>query len=140
MTDWLRQLQAQLRETNQRRLLCVQGERQWCDDISKFALENAIQSNEQHTIAISDRQLGFESVAYSKVETLLGREASLVVVDLFEGVNPDVLCIASGLLMQGGLMLLLSDKPERWSAVNDKFGSWQNGAKQTDNFIHYFFT
>ncbi|MFT4649905.1 MAG: tRNA(Met) cytidine acetyltransferase [Polaribacter sp.] len=139
MTDWLRQLLAQLRETNQRRLLCVQGEMQWCDDISKIVRENAIQSNQQTYIAISDRQLGFESVAYSKVETLLGREASLVVVDLFEGINPDVLCIASGLLMQGGLMLLLSDKPEKGSAANDKFGSWQNGAKKTDNFIHYFY-
>jgi tRNA(Met) cytidine acetyltransferase len=139
MTDWLCQLQAQLRETNQRSLLCIQGERQWCDDISKIVHESAVQSNEQRTIAISDRQIGFESVAYSKVETLLGREASLVVVDLFEGVNPDVLCIASGLLMQGGLILLLSDKPEHWSAANDKFGSWQNGAKRTNNFVHYFF-
>jgi tRNA(Met) cytidine acetyltransferase len=139
MTHWLRQLQAQLRETNQRRLLCVQGEAPWCDDISKIVCENAIQSNQQSTIAISDRQLGFESVAYSKVETLLGREASLVIVDLFEGINPDVLCIASGLLMQGGLMLLLSDKPENGSAVNDKFGSWQSGAQKTDNFVHYFY-
>lgn len=100
---------------------------------------SASQSNAQNYIAISDRQLGFESVAYSKVETLLGREASLVIVDLFEGINPDVICIANGLLIQGGLMLLLSNKPGDWSAANDKFGSWQNGAKKKDNFVHYFF-
>ncbi len=144
MTHWLPQLWAQLQEANQRRLLCVQGERQWCDDMANMVQQGMVQpcgsqSRKQNYIAISDRQLGFESVAYSKVETLLGREATLVVVDLFEGINPDVICIASGLLMQGGLMLLLSDKPENWSAVNDKFGSWQNDAQNKDNFVHYFF-
>jgi tRNA(Met) cytidine acetyltransferase len=106
----------------------------WCDDIVKI-----IRSKKLNYLAISDRQAEYESTAYSKVETLLGREASLVIVDLFEGINPDVLCIASGLLMQGGLMLLLSDKPENWSAVDDKFGSWQDDAKKADNFVHYFF-
>ena len=144
MTDWLRQLWEQCQETHQRQLLCVQGERHWCDDITKIVRQEiidgrAIKSNKLSYIAISDRHLGFESVAYSKVETLLGTETSLVIVDLFEGINPDVLCIASGLLMQGGLMLLLSDKPDNWLPEDDKFGSWQSGAKQSANFVHYFF-
>jgi tRNA(Met) cytidine acetyltransferase len=139
ITNWIRQLRAQSREAHQRKLLCVQGERQWCDDIANIVQQSDSQSSEQNYIAISDRQLGFESVAYSKVETLLGSEATLVIVDLFEGLNPDVLCIASGLLMQGGLMLLLSDKPGNWSATNDKFGSWQNDVQKKNNFVHYFF-
>lgn len=139
ITSWLGQLQTQLRETHQRRLLCVQGEMTWCDDISRIVQEGIGQSSKPNTICISDRPLGFESVAYSKIETLLGREASLVVVDLFEGINPDALCIASGLLMQGGLLLLLSDKLENWSPANDQFGTWQNGAKKADNFVRYFF-
>ena len=144
ITGWLRQLWEQSQESHQRRLLCVQGELHWCDDITKIVQQGiiegcAIEPNKHSYIAISDRQLGCESVAYSKVETLLGTETSLVIVDLFEGINPDVLCIASGLLIQGGLMLLLSDKPENWLPANDKFGSWQSGAKKSANFIHYFF-
>lgn len=139
MADWLQQLQVQVRQANQRKLLCVQGDIEWCDEIAGTIQKNYNLSNEQNYIAISDRQLGFLSVAYSKVETLLGRETSLVIVDLFEGINPDVLCIASGLLKQGGLLLLLSDKAENWSPDNDKFGRWQNDTKSIPNFIHYYF-
>ena len=144
LTDWLKQLWEQSLATHQRRMLCIQGEMQWCDGITKIVLQNivdgnAVQSNEPDYIAISDRQLGFKSVDYSKVETLLGTETALVIVDLFEGINPDVLCIASGLLMQGGLMLLLCDKPENILTANDKFANWQSGAQNSGNFIHYFF-
>ncbi|MGK0399473.1 MAG: tRNA(Met) cytidine acetyltransferase, partial [Gammaproteobacteria bacterium] len=144
MTDWLGQLWAQTQKTHQRRMLCIQGDMQWCDDITKIVQQKivegiAIQPNKHNYIAISDRQLGFESVDYSKVETLLGTETALVIVDLFEGINPDVLCIASGLLTQGGLMLLLSDQPENSLSANDKFGCWQSADQNRGNFIHYFF-
>jgi tRNA(Met) cytidine acetyltransferase len=144
LTDWLGQLWAQTQKTHQRRMLCIQGDMQWCDDITKIVQQKivegiAIQPNKHNYIAISDRQLGFESVDYSKVETLLGTETALVIVDLFEGINPDVLCIASGLLTQGGLMLLLSDQPENSLSANDKFGCWQSAVQNRGNFIHYFF-
>lgn len=144
LTDWLMQLWSESLATHQRRMLCIQGEMAWCDGITKIVLQkiiedNAVKPNEHDYIAISDRQLEFKSVGYSKVETLLGTETALVIVDLFEGINPDVLCIASGLLMQGGLMLLLSDKPENISTANDKFANWQSGAQNSGNFIHYFF-
>ena len=135
ITGWFTQLQVQLRETHQRRLLCAQGDMAWCDDIARI-----IQSHEQNYLAISDRQLEYESTSYSKVETLLGREASLVIVDSFEGINPDVICIASGLLVQGGLLLMLSEKPENGLFSNDKFGVWQDGATNTGNFTNYYFS
>lgn len=108
----------------------------WCDDIVKM-----VGSNTQSYLAISDRKSDMASTDYSKVETLLGSEAGLVIVDLFGGINPDVLCIASGLVTQGGLLLLLSNKLENWSAADDKFGVWQAGVVTKNHaFANYFFS
>lgn len=139
ITLWLLRLQTQLLETHQRKLLCVQGEMEWCDEIVRIARANIIRANKPGHFTISDRQAGFESTAYSKLETLLGRESSLVIVDLFEGINPDALCIASGLLTQGGLLILISDNPQKSSISHDKFGMWQAGATRLGNFTDYWF-
>ena len=135
LTVWMEQLQAQLQQTRQRQLLSVQGDMRWCDDIAKIARSNA-----QSWLTITDRQTDLVSTAYSKVETLLGKEAPLVIVDLFGGINPDALCIASGLLTQGGLLVLLSDKLQNWPAIDDQFGVWQDGAVTKNHaFVNYFF-
>ena len=85
-------------------MLFVQGEMLFRDDITTILQQrivecNAIDLNEHSDISIFVRQLVFASIDDFKVETLLGTETSFLIVNLFEGINSDVLCVVSGLLM-----------------------------------------
>ncbi len=89
---------------------------------------------------MSDRSLVADAVAFSKSEILLGREFEVVVVDLFGGLNADVIAIAGGLVKSGGLLILLSEKPSRWHEIADHYAVWQNqSVSDTYLFIEYFF-
>ncbi|MFB3059629.1 MAG: tRNA(Met) cytidine acetyltransferase TmcA domain-containing protein, partial [Gammaproteobacteria bacterium] len=85
-----------------------------------------MQSLYKDILAISNRELCEQPVSFDRVETLLGSESPVVVVDLFDGLNPDVLCIASGLVSCGGLLILLSPGPQKWGTIKDQYGIWQD--------------
>jgi tRNA(Met) cytidine acetyltransferase len=132
---WLQELSERLQAAHQRQLLSIQGEPDWCGDL--FVTVQSVYAN---ITVISDRDLGDSPVSFSKVETLLGSESSVVVVDLFEGMNPDVLCIASGLVSCGGLLILLSPGPENWGTIKDRYGVWQDNVEsQNPVFVKYVF-
>lgn len=132
---WLQQLSDQLQTAHQRHVLSVQGESNWCSEILL-----AVQSVYADVIVISDRELGNSPVCFSKVETLLGSESPAVVVDLFDGLNPDVLCIASGLVSCGGLLILLSPGPDSWDRIVDRYGVWQDNLVSSNPlFVEYIF-
>jgi tRNA(Met) cytidine acetyltransferase len=121
ITNWLGLLSDELRVTHQRLVLSVEGDLNWCGEL--FV---TLQSRYTDALVISDRELGDRPVTFSRVETLLGSESSVVVVDLFNGLNPDILCIASGLVSCGGVLILLSPGPDKWRKVKDQFGIWQD--------------
>ncbi|MCA1806227.1 MAG: GNAT family N-acetyltransferase, partial [Xanthomonadaceae bacterium] len=52
-------------------------------------------------------------------QQVLGRELELLVLDAHEGFDPDVFGAASGALVGGGLLLLLSPPLEQWSVFPD---------------------
>jgi tRNA(Met) cytidine acetyltransferase len=118
---WLGLLSDELRVAHQRLVLSVEGDQVWCGEVLLI-----VQSWHPDALVISDRELGDRPVTFSRVETLLGSESSVVVVDLFDGLNPDVLCIAGGLVNCGGLLILLSPGPDKWRKVKDQFGIWQD--------------
>ncbi|MHC4221286.1 MAG: tRNA(Met) cytidine acetyltransferase TmcA domain-containing protein, partial [Planctomycetota bacterium] len=135
ITPWLQQLADHLWETHQRMVLSIQGDQSWCSEL--FC---AVQLAYADVRVISDHELGSKPVSYAKIETLLGSESSVVVVDLFDGLNPDVLCIASGLVRCGGLLILLSPEPHNWGMINDRYGVWQDNARSSSPvFIEYIF-
>ena len=132
---WLQHLSEHLQATHQRQLLSIQGDSNWCSELLV-----AVQSVYSDVLVISPRELGRNPVSFSKVETLLGSESSLVVVDLFDGLNPDVLCVASGLVCCGGLLILMSPGPDKWAGITDLYGVWQDevvSAKPV--FVEYIF-
>ena len=135
ISSWLQQQLRWLRQKNQRQLLSIQGNQAWCDRLCELVLDES-----DDILILSDRLVNVKSIAYSRVETILGSDASLVIVDLFRGINPDVLCIASGLVKSGGLLVLLSPQPENWSGIQDRFAIWQDEAlSPKPNFARYFF-
>jgi tRNA(Met) cytidine acetyltransferase len=133
LSAWLQQLSIQLQNRQQRQVLSIRGDATWCD-----ALSLVIKSRHPDALLLSDRIDDQETVAFNRVETLMGSEASIVMVDLFSGLNPDLLCIASGLINCGGLLVLLSPDIEQWSQIEDRFGIWQDDVvSETPVFAKY---
>jgi len=135
LSAWLQQLLNQLQDRQQRQVLSIRGDATWCESVF-----TVIRSEQQDALLLSDRIVDDRAVAFNRVETLLGSEAPTVVVDLFDGINPDLLCIASGLISCGGLLVLLSPDTEEWTRIEDKYGIWQDDAKsETPVFADYIF-
>jgi len=133
--SWFRLLSERLHSAHQRMPVSIQGERAWCRE--QFL---ALQMADTDVLVISENDLGKDSVPFAGVETLLGSESSVVVVDLFDGLNPDVLCIASGLVRCGGLLILLSPKASDWDEASDRYGIWQDNTRSTSPaFVEYIF-
>lgn len=136
INHWMRELLGKLSQSRQRQLVVVQGTQAWCDsrfeDLSTLALPMRV---------LSDRPLAPDAIPFDKADSCLGDEAGLVVLDLFSGFNPDLLCIAAGLVQAGGVLLLLSAPPDDWDLAADRYASWQDQSRSREpRFVEYFFS
>jgi len=135
INSWMASLLDQLRRNQQRQLVSLQGPRSWCDaQFEKlFAADDSM-------LVLSNRKLVETTVSFAKADTCLGSESSLVVLDLFDGFNPDVLCIAAGLVQAGGVLLLLSPTVLDWDMRMDRYACWQDQSRSSRaRFAEYFF-
>lgn len=125
---------ARLKRNRQRQLVVLRGPRSWCDD----CLESLSQLDSS-MLVLSNRRLGNDPIEFGKADACLGREAMLVVLDLFTGFNPDVLCIAAGLVKAGGVLVLLSPGDD-WQFEDDRYANWQGDTRSPGpRFSDYFF-
>jgi len=132
---WMSELLVQLNHNRQRQLVVLRGPQSWCD-----AAVGSLELLDTTRLVVSNRSLSSEPVEFSKADACLGREAMLVVLDLFTGFNPDVLCIAAGLVRAGGVLVLLSPG-DGWQAQDDRYASWQDESHSLQaRFSDYFFT
>jgi len=136
INHWMRELLGKLCQSRQRQLVVVQGTQAWCDsrfeDLAALALPMRVLSN---------RPLAPDAIPFDKADSCLGGEARLVVLDLFSGFNPDLLCIAAGLVQAGGVLLLLSAPPDEWELAADCYASWQDQSRSREpRFVEYFFS
>ena len=133
--DWFDLLSQQLASSQQRVLISCQGTQQYCDRVFDRLLSRFY----DYTV-LSNRALVTTATPFSKSEVLLGLEFGVVIVDLFDGLNPDVIAIAGGLVKSGGMLILLSQKPTNWSITDDQYACWQNEVVSPEaTFIKYFF-
>ena len=131
----MRQLLDQLSISRQRKVVAVQGSVDWCDQALQSLASQGLSS-----CVFSDRLLVGDAIPFARAETCLGSEAELVVVDLFGGFNPDLLCIACGLVSAGGVLLLLSPPLSDWDLEADTGAIWQDQTRSCRaRFVEYFF-
>jgi tRNA(Met) cytidine acetyltransferase len=135
INHWMQELLGKLGPSRQRQLVVLQGSEDWCDscfaELSALALPMRVLSN---------RPLAPAAIPLDKADSCLGDEAMLVVLDLFAGFNPDLLCIAAGLVQAGGVLLLLSAPPGEWNLATDCYASWQDQSRSRGpRFANYFF-
>jgi tRNA(Met) cytidine acetyltransferase len=125
----------QLAHSRQRQLVVLQGPQDWCD-----ARCCALASLGLPLQLLSNRELLPQAVPFSRADNRLGSESRLVVMDLFDGFNPDVLCIAAGLVVAGGALVLLSPAAGDWDTHADRYARWQDDkCSERAWFVEYFF-
>lgn len=132
---WMSTLLKQLESSRQRQLVALQGPRSWCDEQYKklFEVDASMQ-------LLSNNKLDTAAIPFSKADTCLGGEARLVVLDLFDGFNADVLCIAAGLVQSGGVLMLLSPAVKDWNLQTDLYARWQDEKSSLRaRFVEYFY-
>lgn len=130
--SWYEQLAESLKESNQRLIISLQGNRDWCLSMlppQNVFSESCVLSNSKDL----DEQFERLIVPFDKAETLLGQEVKSVLYDGFCGLNIDVMCMASGLVQAGGILILLT--PSNPQGISDAYGQWQG----RENSRHYFF-
>ena len=135
INSWMTALLDQLLRNRQRQLVALQGPRSWCDaQFEKlFAADDSM-------LVLSNRKLVESVVSFAAADSCLGSESRLVALDLFEGFNPDVLCIAAGLVQSGGILMTLSPPVEDWDMRNDRYACWQDQSRsRRARFAEYFF-
>lgn len=131
---WMVELLGQLSHNRQRQLVVLQGSESWCD-----AHFSALAQLPADMLVLSSRALGVDPIPLRKADSCLGREASLVVLDLLAGFDPDLLCIAAGLVRAGGALVVLSPAAEDWASQSDCYANWQGLARSVrPRFAEYF--
>ena len=135
INSWMASLLDQLERNKQRQLVSLQGPQSWCD--AQFA---KLFAADDSMLVLSNRKLVAAAIPYSKADACLGSESKLVALDLFDGFNPDVLCIAAGLVPAGGVLLMFSPPVGDWDMRLDRYACWQDQSRSSQaRFAEYFF-
>lgn len=128
LLGWFHALDKVLAESNQRACVTLHGSREW-------SLQHIMQLPYKSRVLLSGDIQMEGAVNFSKAENLLGQEVECVIFDLHNGLDIDVLCLASGLIRAGGILLLLC--PQDVTEIKDPYASWQGKAAHKAVFLTY---
>lgn len=114
-------LLAEARETNERRLLVLTGDRERGFDALREVLDE-VPVGVTNTVLVSDRE-GFpcERIGPKRTAELLGTTREVVVYDSHGRLEPNALGRLTGVVDGGGLLILLAPDLETWSDRHDRF-------------------
>lgn len=110
---WLDALRQRLQQSQERRLVRVQGTASFTREWARAAI-----------LGLEDRALlwvgaGADAVSPDQARQYLGREFSVLVWDARAGMHPDGLGALAGTLCGGGVMLLLTPTAGNWQTFED---------------------
>lgn len=100
-------------DTQPRRTLVLAGEARWARQLAATAW---------HPDGVwigNDAPSDIPTLPPAKARQLLGQDLPLLVIDAHAGLDPDALGAASGAVMGGGHLLLLTPSPDQWPGFND---------------------
>lgn len=109
-----RSLTAEARETNERRLLVLAGERERGYDILESVLDTLSVPISGTTLVGPDDRLRCEQLLQARAGDLLGTTRDLVALDAHEGLRPNALGAVVGTVDGGGLLVLLTPSLADW--------------------------
>ncbi|MCF1181836.1 GNAT family N-acetyltransferase [Marichromatium gracile] len=131
-----RALRAEALGCRQRRVLLVSGEAGWCEH-QALAVLAALPG--LATTWLSARASPPQAEPLGAARKLLGRELALLVYDAHGGFDPDAFGAATGALVGGGLLLLLTPPLADWSTLTDpqtaRLAPWPHPPQPGGRFI-----
>ncbi|WP_313695882.1 tRNA(Met) cytidine acetyltransferase TmcA [Halorarum halobium] len=114
-------IRAEARETDQRRLLVVHGDRDRCVDAAYTVLDSADVDAEDATLLTTREGFRYERLRPKHADRLLGTTREAVVVDAFAEFSPNALGQSVGAVDGGGLYVLLAPPLDEWPDRRDGF-------------------
>ncbi|RNE90961.1 tRNA(Met) cytidine acetyltransferase TmcA [Marichromatium sp. AB31] len=131
-----RALRAEALGCRQRRVLLVSGEVGWCE---RQALAVLAALPGVATTWLSARTSPPQAEPLGAARKLLGGELALLVYDAHGGFDPDAFGAATGALIGGGLLLLLTPPLAEWSTLTDpqtaRLAPWPHPPQPGGRFI-----
>lgn len=111
-------LQHHAKQSRQRRLVVLSGERAWSVEIAQqFCV---LQPFAENFLWVSDqlpvKQNGIEA---QQAKKFLGQELALLVFDAWAGLDPNALAALTGTIVAGGLLILLIPAKRDWPNYHD---------------------
>ena len=115
ISQWMNALRQRLADTRQRHLVVFEGSERDCDQFFDYLPETPVSS-----LVLSDRPFGKDPVPLRLAAGCLGNEAGLVLLDLLDGIDPDLICLAAGLVSAGGVLIIFCrSEPDLAAASGD---------------------
>lgn len=98
-----------------RHLLVISGEEDWAKTTAEHLLS---QQSAEHILRYAARDGRHKA---GDINSILGKEYSCVVFDMFAGFDPDALAACTGTIMAGGYLILLTPDLSLWKTFQDSF-------------------
>ncbi len=114
LSAWAQKLRQHGRDTGERHLLLISGERHWC--LQQVAMLDA----DQALWLSAETTPGRRVLSPDKARTMLGQEVGMLVCDVFSaGFDPTAIAALSGTVTAGGLVVMLVPPLASWATHDD---------------------